>query len=380
MRDCRSLFRHGLLALGLGMQAGCSVLSGSGVSVGKLQQSPAVQIVKITPVQAVALRTAFDASRDAAINRALESLQVRPVAPSFRFGPGDTMDIALWSVSPWVEQSASTTASNGPAAVPLGEYTVASDGAIILPYVGRVAVSGLTLQQGQELITRRFAGLRIVQQPSVTIDVKSVPQGHVMVTGSIGKPQLLPWSPAGMTLADAITQSFGDGNGSLAQNSDLAMNAAAVKVTVLRGGAMPVDLPISVALERVVPLRPGDRIVVKKAPAVKVTVLGGGVKKAGVYDFGESPSLAQVLAQASGLDGNAADDHAVFVMRPRQNERPTLYDFAWNHVQGLVASQDFEVENGDLVYVAEAPIVPVQRVVSILFELALPAEVASGGL
>jgi polysaccharide export outer membrane protein len=67
-------------------------------------------------------------------------------------------------------------------------------------------------------------------------------------------------------------------------------------------------------------------------------------------------------------------------MRPRQNERPTLYDFAWNHVQGLVASQDFEVENGDLVYVAEAPIVPVQRVVSILFELALPAEVASGGL
>ena len=41
----------------------------------------------------------------------------------------------------------------------------------------------------------------------------------------------------------------------------------------------------------------------------------------------------------------------------------------------MIASHRFPLENGDMVYVAEAPILSVQRVINILFQLALPAQV-----
>jgi polysaccharide biosynthesis/export protein len=373
-----------IAAVALLTSTGCTMLPGAGPSAGAIRESstaqgnPDVQIVNVTPADALALQDALRASQNAEIDRTLASLRSMAVSPSFTFGPGATMDIALWSVSPWVEASASSSPSSLPGSIALGSYTVASDGAIILPYVGKVAVGGRTLQQAEDAITRRFAALNIVQKPSVTINVRSAPQGQVLVTGSLGQPRLLPWSPAGMTLADAVTQAFGDGNAILGQSTDLAMSGAAVQVELLRDGMPPAHLPISVALERQVPLRPGDRIVVTRAPAVKVTVLGGGIKRNGVYDFAEAPSLSEVLARASGLDGNAANDHAIFILRTSGHDKPVLYDFAWNRLQGLIASHDFEITNGDLVYVAEAPIVPIQRVLSTLFQLALPAEVAQG--
>jgi polysaccharide export outer membrane protein len=342
-----------------------------------MQDSRAVKIVDVSPADAKALRDQIDASNKTEVDRTLASLQSTPVSPTFRFGPGVIVDISLWS---WT--GASPTSSGAPGSALLGTYTVSANGAIILPYAGQVSIGGLTLLQAQEVITRRFAALGIVQKPSVGIEVKSVPQGRILVTGALGQPKLLEWNPAGMTLAEAITQAFGDGNAILGQSTDLAINGAAVRVAVLRNGAAPADLPISAALVAEIPLRPGDRVVVKRAPAVRVTVLGGGIKKNGIYDFAEPPVLSQVLAQATGLDGNVANDRAVFVLRPHKGDTPVLYDFAWNHLQGLIASQEFEIMNGDLVYVAEAPIVPVQRVVNTLFQLALPVTAvgAVGGL
>jgi polysaccharide export outer membrane protein len=367
------------MAIVLMAETGCSSLSGAGPTAKDMQKSPAMHVVNVTPADAEALRAALNAADKAKVDRTLAALESAPVSSTFKFGPGVTMNIALWSVSPWVEASAtSSSSSSAPGSVPLGSYTVSADGVIILPYAGKVRIGGLTLQQAQDVITNRFAALGIVQKPSVTIDVRSIPQGRIVVTGSIGEPRILPWSPAGMTLAEAITQSFGDGNASLGQNSDLATNGSAVRVALLRNGTTPAELPISVALEEEIPLHPGDRVVIKKAPAVKVTVLGGGIKKDGVYDFAQPPSLSEVLAKASGLDGNVANDHAVFILRPRRGGTPVLYDFAWNHLEGLIASQEFELVSGDLVYVAEAPIVPVQRVASILFEFALPAEALQG--
>jgi polysaccharide export outer membrane protein len=367
-----------VLAVALMAEAGCASLSGAGPTADDMGKSPDVQVVNVTPADAEALRDKLNAADKAKVDQTLATLESAPVASSFRFGPGVTMNIALWSVSPWVEASATASPSSGPGSVPLGSYTVSADGVIILPYTGKISIGGLTLQQAQDVITQRFAALGIVQKPSVTIEVRSVPQGRIIVTGSIGQPRILPWTPAGMTLAEAITQSFGDGNASLGQNSDLATNGSAVRVALLRDGTQPAELPISVALEGEIPLHPGDRVVIKKAPAVKVTVLGGGIKKDGVYDFAQPPSLSEVLAKASGLDGNVANDHAVFILRPHRDSKPVLYDFAWNHTQGLIASQDFELVSGDLVYVAEAPMVPVQRVASILFEFALPAEALQG--
>ena len=107
-------------------------------------------------------------------------------------------------------------------------------------------------------------------------------------------------------------------------------------MAVLRDHASPAELPIAVALDHEIPLQPGDRIVVNKAPAVEVTVLGGGVQNNGVFGFAERPRLSDVLARASGLNSNAADNHAVFVFfRTPKGVRPILFDLAWNKAPGM---------------------------------------------
>ena len=182
----------------------------------------------------------------------------------------------------------------------------------------RRALSGLTLAQAQDAIKQRYAALGLFQSPSITIAVAAAPQGHILVTGSVGQPKEIPWPPQGITLAEALTQSLGDGAALLAQGSDLSNNRPAITVAVLRDHASPAELPISVALDHEIPLQPGDRIVVNKAPAVEVTVLGGGVQNNGVFGFAERPRLSDVLARASGLNSNAADNHAVFVSSARR--------------------------------------------------------------
>ena len=348
----------------------CGTLSGGGPSVKTLQSSPSVDVVNVTPALAASLADALDASNSAAIAHALQILRPSSNVPAVLFGPGSQMSVTIWSFSP------RPGAAAGPQPTPLGAFTVTANGTILLPYLGEVKVAGLDLQQAQSELTRRYASLGLFQKPSVSIEANEIPQGRILVTGSIGQPKVIPWPPQGITLAEALTESLGNGADLLAQDNDARGHSEAISVRVFRAYGPSTSLPISVALEQNIPLRPDDRIIVKKAPAVEVTVLGPGMQGNGVFDFAHVPTLSEALARGAGLNANAANDHAVFVMRERTGTRPVLYDFAWNKAQGLVASHRFPLQSGDLVYVAEAPIVSVQRVINILFQATLPVQVA----
>lgn len=351
------------------LAAGCAALPGAGPSTAEMKRGPDVDIVRVTPEAAASASTAATAAGVTKVDRALAQLRSPSPAAEFRFAGGDVIDVTLWSFSPW------PGGSNGvPGAIQLGSFTLPADGAIMLPYAGRVALSGLTLAQAQDAVSRQYAAKRILESPTATIRLAASPGSDILVTGSVGQPKSLPWTPAGLTLAQAISQSLGDGNAVLGQG-DLSRSDSAVRVAVLRGDAPPVELPVAVALEQRIPLRAGDRVVVRKAPALEVTVMGGGARKDGVFGFSKQTMLSNVLAEASGLDSGAADSHAVFVLRRQAGGRPQLYDFAWNRAQGLIAAHEFPMEDGDLVYVAEAPIVSVQRVIGILFQVTLPAQV-----
>jgi len=353
--------------------AGCAALPGTGPSAASMQRAPEVDVVDITPDVAKAAHEVAVAQEKASRDRALAALRAPSTEPDFRIQPGDTLDVTIWSFSPW-PGSANPLAVGNPGPIPLGTLAVEPDGAIQLPYAGRVDLAGMSMEQAQAAISARYAALRILQKPTAALKLAAAPRHDVLVTGAIGQPRTIPWSPAGLTLAQAITLSLGDGAAALGQG-DLSQTRSATQVTVLRGEEAPVELPVVTALEERIPLHAGDRIVVRRDPAVKVTVLGGGTRKNGVLGFARRPTLAEALAEASGLDSNSASDHAVFVLRRRDHARPTLFDFAWNRPLGIVAAQEFPLEDGDLVYVAEAPIVAAQKVINLLFQATLPVQV-----
>ncbi|SDA12578.1 polysaccharide biosynthesis/export family protein [Sphingomonas sp. NFR15] len=350
----------------------CSALPGGGPSAGTMRKAPEVDVVAVTPELAAAARERTALERDTALANALARLGGAALAPEFRFAPGDVAAVSVWSFSPWPGSGAGM--AGGPNQIDLGSFTLANDGTVILPYAGRLALAGMTLAQAQQAVAARYVTLRILQRPSALVKVSASPHSDILVTGAVGQPRTVGWSAAGVTLAQAVTQALGDGNATLGAG-DLSATRAAVRVAVLREGAAPVEIPVAAALEERIALQPGDRVVVRKAPSVEVTMLGGGTRRNGVIGFAKQPALAEALAEANGLDGNTANDHAVFVLRRREGAKPVLYDFAWKRGAGLVAAQDFPLDNGDVVYVSEAPIVSIQKVIGLLFQVTLPAQV-----
>lgn len=368
-----SAFGRSASALALALSLGaCATMSGSGPSASAIKRAPSLDLVHVTVQDAAAAQALATAQQKAALDRALAKLRGGPAESEFRFADGDTIDVTVWSFSPWPGGGAAL--GGGPAAVPIGTFTLAADGTVLLPYAGRVVLSGLTLPQAQQAIAARYARLKILQGPTATVRVAAAPLSDVLVTGAVGQPKQIPWSPAGLTLAQALTQALGDGNATLGQG-DLSPDRAAVRVGVIRGDETPVEIPVAAAFEESIHLRPGDRVIVRKAPVVEVTMLGGGTRRNGVLRFAKHPVLSEAIAEANGLDGNGANDHAVFVLRRRDGARPVLYDFAWKRADGLLAAQQFPLEDGDIVYVAEAPIVSIQKVIGLLFQVTLPAQV-----
>ena len=361
------LARALVLLAGL-VESACGILPAGGPSMSVMKASTDVDLVTMTPDAANAQSAELDRTQAMAVTQALATLSTAEAAPPFTFGPGTKMTVTLWSFSP-------RPGSVGPASLVLGNFTVAPDGAVLLPYVNRVNLTGLTLQQAQSELEKRFTTTGLFQKPSISIDVSATPKGQIIVTGAVGQPHTVSWPAGGITLAEALTQSLGDGAAVLGQEDDAAGHFVATRVTVIRDHGPSAELPISVALDKDIPLRPGDRVVVKKQPAVEVTILGAGGQSNGVYAFGHIPTLSEVLGRGSGLNGNSADGRAVFVLRERQGEKPVLYNFAWSTTQGVIAAHHFPMQSGDLVYVAEAPIMSVQRVINILFQVALPAQV-----
>lgn len=349
--------------------AGCGVLPAAGPSTGELQGSKQVSIVNVTPEQAQTLARSDAQARSNAEQNALDQLTRVPDAGGFVFSPGDSFHVTVFTIAP-------TLGNAGvPSQVDLGAYTVSSQGSVELPYVGSMRIEGMNLKDAQAAIASRLAGRGILQQPSVKIDVSASPRNSIIVTGALGAPRLVAWSPGGVTLADAITQALGNGLDIMGSDDTGPSDRSAIDVAVFRRDAAAVKIPMQTALEHRIELAPGDRIVVTKKPAVRIIVLGGGVNKDGNYEYARDPSLAAVLAQASGLDTNVANNRAVFVLEQRgQGVPPVLYDFAWDRAAGLIASQVFPLRDGDLVYVDEAPIAPVQKVLNTLLPVAATAQ------
>ncbi|PRG34738.1 polysaccharide biosynthesis/export family protein [Burkholderia multivorans] len=364
----------GLISTALALAA-CGTLPASGPSVSTVQKSTQdVDIVDVTPTMARDRAVSVEQEQHARVQQALATLAPTLQAPGFTFAAGDVLHVSLWTISPWPGSDSLQGASNVPTPIELGDFTVSEHGTIDLPYAGTETIGGLTATAAEHAIASTYAKLGILQRPSAKITVTSTPHGSIVVTGAIGAPKILPWTPAGLSLSAALTQSLGNGTDLMSSDTSATGERSATQVSVLRHGRS-VTLPIEDALSQDVALAPGDRVLVKKSPVVRVTVVGGGASKNGVYGFAHVPTLSEVLASSSGLDPNSADDHAVFVLEERPDgQRPVLYDFSWQKVQGLVASHNFPLKDGDMVYVAEAPIVPVQRAINILFQLALPVQ------
>ena len=166
---------------------------------------------------------------------------VAPVTPppGFVIGPDDILTIVYWR-----EKDLSA------------DVVVRPDGMISLPLLNDVRAEGLTPEQLRVALTT--AASKFVEEPTVTVVVKSINSRKVFVTGQVGKPG--PYPLGGPTTVIQILSTAGG----------LAEYAKKSKIMVLRTeGGKSVALPFNYEevmqgkrLQQNVELRPGDTILV----------------------------------------------------------------------------------------------------------------------
>ena len=122
-------------------------------------------------------------------NAPLPSTDVSAIDASL--GPGDSFEVRVFE-----EKELS------------GEYSVASDGSIDFPLVGRLAVVGKESNEVAAEIAQALKQRNVLQDPHVTVRVRDASSKRISVLGAVAKPGTLS-VVAGMTIVQAVSQAGG---------------------------------------------------------------------------------------------------------------------------------------------------------------------------
>ena len=119
-----------------------------------------------------------------------EIVSLRPPEPEdFQFGPGDVISIKVWR-QPDMDM----------------QVTIAPDGAISYPLLGRVVLAGLTYP---ELVSTLESGLsEYYTNPSVAVNVVEITNQKVMILGEVNSPAVLQISND-LSILEALTRTGG---------------------------------------------------------------------------------------------------------------------------------------------------------------------------
>lgn len=365
----RASLLAGLSALGL--LAGCATLPASGPTAGEIKRGAkpdqnvlGFRIVDITPeiVRGVGESTA-------AADGALPTLATL-VAPGRNdvVGPGDVLSVGIYEVGVSLFGGGRTVGEGfDPSAKgePFPTVVVDREGAISLPYVGRIEVGGKTPAEIQTLIERALRGKS--QNPQALVGVKLNVSDTVFVSGDVRRPGRFDLSLQNERLLDAIA---------LAGGADYSSEDTLVRFT--RGGRTLEERlgRIRAGAPDDLMLVPGDRIELIKRPR-SFLVLGASTRVSQVsFETGDL-SLAEAVARAGGPADAVADPSAVFLFRydpahTPQGDMPIIYRLNMMQPTSYFLSQRFAIRDKDVIYIANAAANRPGKLVAIINQLFSP--------
>jgi len=338
-----------ILLIGMSLQ-GCG-LPRSGPMLSEVEKSHGqgnIVLISVTPQLATASREAKHATFP-------EAFLTAPESDVTHLAPGDGVTISLWE-----RDGLELFVSDMNGMTHLGELTLDSEGAIYLPYVGKIHAQGLTVGQLRDAIERRLQGIIIASDVSVQASPRRGQK--VIVQGYLSKP--------GMYQLDQETRRL---SGLLALAAPEQHNPEQLAITVQRhgksGSVRLADIYRNPAQN--IALYPGDVVVVHDI--VKYfTVLGAANEQKRIRLSKRNYTVADALGDAKGLNDSLANPKAVFLMRTADTDhfgskidiRPTVYQFDFTRPEQMVLAGRFVVREGDEVYISDAPFTQVQKVLS----------------
>jgi polysaccharide export outer membrane protein len=273
-----------------------------------------------------------------------------------------------------VEGLVDVAEQSGHAGTRIPNQQVGSDGAISIPYGGRIAAAGRTPHEVARAIEARLAPRAL--EPQALVVVKKSLANSVAVAGEIVAGKRVALSPGGDRLLQVIAAAGG---------ADAPVHETYVRLS--RGG-VTATIPLAVLVaepKEDIYAEPGDVLTLERHPRT-FSVFGAAGKNSTLTFTGERMSLAEALAKAGGLVDTRADPKAVFLFRyepvalvralgepdPADSPSglsPVAYRLDLHQAKSYLIARRFPVHDKDVIFVADAESRPLNRFFTALFGL-----------
>ena len=299
--------------------------------------------------------------------------------PDPKIGIGDTISVTIWEAAAGglFGSSVTTGITPGSRSVTIPEQVVARDGAITVPFAGRVPVAGRSLVEVQHMIEQRLAEKAIEPQVIVTI-AKSVTNAAT-VSGEVVNGARVPLSVNGDHLLDVIA--LAGGAKSAVYDTFVRLSRNGVTATI------PMERLVSDPAENIY-AQPGDVLTLVRVPQT-FSVLGATGQNTQLTFSAERITLVEALAKAGGLQDLRSDPAGVFLFRfepqavvaalnaPQlstgpDKSSPVVYRLDMSDANTYFLAQRFPVEDKDIIYVANAKLNELQKFFTLLNTLTGP--------
>ena len=240
--------------------------------------------------------------------------------------------------------------------------TVDSKGFISLPFVGNLKVDDKTTGQVQSEIVEKLSG--IANRPQIIVTVLEKRSSTVTIIGDkfSGK---MPLTAKGERLLDAVA---------VLGNSMYDIKDTLIQLTRnKKNNQIPLSLLLSNPKFNIY-LQQNDIITLINKPSSFISMGATGATKEVRFEA-IGINLSQALGRIGGLIDNKANAKGVFVFRyqdkllanNKKETIPTIYQIDLTDPNSLFIIKNFQIQNNDIVYVASAPIVELQKFLYAVF-------------
>lgn len=263
---------------------------------------------------------------------------------------GDVISLSIWDSG-----ENSLIAAPGQKAVQIVNLPVAPDGSVFVPYLGDIAVNGLTHDQARELVQTQMES--ILPSVQVLMEVKQGRRNSVDVVGGLARVASYPLPDRNFALSSLI---------SVAGGVDPALRNPQVRL--VRNGQT-----YGIALERLlsdaaldVSLRGGDSLRVESDKRYFLSL--GAAGKQSVQNFDrEQISAMDAFSMIGGLVDAEANPKGVLILReyPAKAVRSdgrgpdrarAVFTLDLTTADGLFSARKFQIQPKDLVLVTGSPV------------------------
>jgi polysaccharide export outer membrane protein len=300
-------------------------------------------------------------------------------------GAGDSLEVNIWEAPPSTLFGAGIIDPKlGPLTsrvTTLPEQIVNKEGFISVPFAGPIRAAGRSISEIERDIVARLRGK--ANQPQVLVRLTRNVSYKVTVVGEVAQSTILPLTPRGERLLDALAAAGG-----------VKQQVSKVMIQVTRGNSV-YSLPLNTIIRdpsQNIRLQPGDVVTALFNP-LSFNALGATGKNEEINFEAQGISLAQALARSSGLNDQRADPQAIFIFRfeprdamewPRQpvavtpeGQVPVIYRLDLRDPRSLFVSQSFPIHDKDVLYVANAPAAELQKFLNLVFSVIYPISAAT---